>query len=60
MSDVGIEGAKAALRIEAHKRRAQLHPSLRGDAAREAIGHFLEAGEVRKGEVVAAYWPIRD
>lgn len=60
MSDVGIEEAKAALRIEAHKRRAQLHPSLRGDAARDAISHFLEAVEVGRGEIVAAYWPIRD
>jgi 5-formyltetrahydrofolate cyclo-ligase len=60
MSDVGIEEAKAALRIEAHKRRAQLHPSLRGDAARDAISHFLEAVEVGEGEIVAAYWPIRD
>ena len=60
MSDVGIEEAKAALRVEAHKRRAQLHPSLRGDAARDAVTHFLHAVDLRKGEVVAAYWPIRD
>lgn len=60
MSDVGIEEAKAALRKEAHKRRAQLHPSLRLDAARDAVGHFLEHVPLRKGEVVAAYWPIRD
>jgi len=60
MSDVGIEEAKAALRIEAHKRRAQLHPSLRVDAARDAVGHFLEGMEIAKDEVVAAYWPIRD
>lgn len=60
MSDVGIEEAKAALRKEAHKRRAQLHPSLRLDAAKEAVGHFLDHVTIRKGEVVAAYWPIRD
>ena len=60
MSDVGIEEAKAALRLEAHKRRAQLHPSLRLDAARDAVGHFAEHMPLRPGEVVAAYWPIRD
>jgi 5-formyltetrahydrofolate cyclo-ligase len=60
MSDVGIEEAKAALRKEAHKRRAQLHPSLRLDAARDAVGHFLGHVPLSKGEVVAAYWPIRD
>lgn len=60
MSDVGIEEAKAALRTEAHKRRAQLHPSLRLDAARDAVAHFLEHLPLGQGEVVAAYWPIRD
>ncbi|RYZ67592.1 MAG: 5-formyltetrahydrofolate cyclo-ligase [Proteobacteria bacterium] len=60
MSDVGIEEAKAALRQEAHKRRAQLHPSLRLDAARDAVGHFLTHMPPGKSEVVAAYWPIRD
>ena len=60
MSDVGIEEAKAALRKEAHKRRAQLHPSLRLDAARDAVGHFLAHVPLAKDEVVAAYWPIRD
>lgn len=60
MDDVGIEEAKAALRSEAHKRRAQLHPSLRVDAARDAVGHFLHGVDVGKAEIVAAYWPIRD
>ena len=60
MSDFGIEETKTALRKEAHKRRAQLHPSLRLDAARDAVGHFLEQVPIAKGEVVAAYWPIRD
>jgi 5-formyltetrahydrofolate cyclo-ligase len=60
MSDVDIEETKAALRKEAHKKRAQLHPSLRLDAARDAVSHFLEAVPLAKNEVVAAYWPIRD
>ncbi len=60
MDDVGIEEAKASLRSEAHKRRAQLHPSLRADAARDAVGHFLHGVDVGKSEIVAAYWPIRD
>jgi len=60
MSDVGIDEAKAALRKEAHMRRGQLHSSLRLDAARDAVGHFLDKVPPRKGDVVAAYWPIRD
>jgi 5-formyltetrahydrofolate cyclo-ligase len=60
MGDVGIENAKAALRTEAHKRRAQLHPSLRLEAARDAVAHFFDGIEIGQGEVVAAYWPIRD
>lgn len=60
MSDVGIEETKAALRTEAHKRRAQLHPSLRLDAANDAVAHFFGHLPPGKGEVVAAYWPIRD
>jgi 5-formyltetrahydrofolate cyclo-ligase len=60
MGDVGIEETKAALRTEAHKRRAQLHPSLRLDAANDAVAHFLGHLPPGKGEVVAAYWPIRD
>jgi 5-formyltetrahydrofolate cyclo-ligase len=60
MSDVGIEETKAALRKEAHKRRGQLHPSLRLDAAREAVEHFIDQVPLQKSEVVAAYWPIRD
>lgn len=60
MDDVGIEEAKAALRSESHKRRAQLHPSLRVDAARDAVGHFLHGVDIGKAEIVAAYWPIRD
>lgn len=60
MGDVGIEETKAALRTEAHKRRAQLHPSLRLDAANDAVAHFLGHLPPGRGEVVAAYWPIRD
>ena len=60
MGDVGIENAKAALRSEAHKRRAQLHPSLRVEAARDAVAHFFDGLEIGQSEVVAAYWPIRD
>jgi len=60
MGDVGIENAKAALRSEAHKRRAQLHPSLRVEAARDAVAHFFDGLEIGRSEVVAAYWPIRD
>lgn len=60
MSDAKIDEAKAALRVEAHRRRAAFHPSLRNDAAKAATAHFLEGVPLEKGEVVAGYWPIRD
>jgi 5-formyltetrahydrofolate cyclo-ligase len=60
MSDNAIEEAKAALRAAAHKKRRELHPSLRLEAARDAIRHFLHEMPPAPGEVIAAYWPIRD
>jgi len=60
MSDAKIEEAKAALRAEAHKKRAAFHQSLRNEAARAATSHFFEAVPIAVGEVVAGYWPIRD
>ncbi|MBK8085494.1 MAG: 5-formyltetrahydrofolate cyclo-ligase [Devosia sp.] len=60
MSDDKIEEAKAALRSAAHRKRAQFHHSLRTEASRAAIGHFLRDVPLATGETVAGYWPIRD
>jgi 5-formyltetrahydrofolate cyclo-ligase len=60
MADIDIEQSKSVLRAAAHKKRAAFHPSLRAEAARTAMAHFLEAVPLEKSEVVAGYWPIRD
>jgi 5-formyltetrahydrofolate cyclo-ligase len=60
MSDAKIEQAKAALRAKAHAQRAAYFQSLRNDAAKAAAGHFFHSVALQPGEVVAAYWPIRD
>jgi 5-formyltetrahydrofolate cyclo-ligase len=60
MSDVKIEEAKAALRVKAHAQRAAFFQSLRADAAKAAAGHFFQGVALVPGEIVAAYWPIRD
>jgi 5-formyltetrahydrofolate cyclo-ligase len=60
MSDAKIEQAKAALRVKAHAQRAAVFQSVRSDAATAAAGHFFRGVPMQPGEVVAAYWPIRD
>ncbi|WP_374623605.1 5-formyltetrahydrofolate cyclo-ligase [Devosia sp.] len=60
MSDDKIDEAKAGLRTQAHKRRAQFHHSLRQEASRAAVQHFLRDVPLGKSEIVAGYWPIRD
>ena len=60
MIDVAIEDAKAGLRAMAHKRRSGIHSGVRAEAARAAAAHFLSGVAIRPGEIVAAYWPIRD
>ena len=60
MSDAKIEQAKAAMRVKAHAERAALFPTLRAEAATAAAGHFFSGLALSPGEVVAAYWPIRD
>lgn len=60
MSDAKIEQAKAAMRVKAHAERAAFFPTLRAEAAIAAAGHFFSGMTLDPGEVVAAYWPIRD
>lgn len=60
MVDEKIEAAKAALRIQAHGARAALTPSERAEAALAATQHFFDSIDLRPGDIVAAYWRIRD
>ena len=60
MIDSEVEANKAALRVLAHKRRSAMLGSVRADAARLAAEHFFTGMAIGPGEVVAAYWPIRD
>lgn len=60
MTDAKIEEAKAALRVRAHNQRAGFFNSLRADASNAAAGHFFQGVALAPGEIVAAYWPIRD
>lgn len=60
MTDTDIEQTKSVLRAAAHQKRKAFHPSLRAEAAKAAMSHFLEAVPLEKSEVVAGYWPIRD
>jgi 5-formyltetrahydrofolate cyclo-ligase len=60
MVDEAIEEAKAALRIQARAARASLDHEERADAAVEAARHFFDGIVLQAGDVVAAYWRIRD
>ena len=60
MVDEMIEEAKAALRVKARAARALLDSGERADAAEAAARHFFDSIELRKSDVVAAYWRIRD
>ncbi len=60
MVDETIELAKAALRVQAHARRAALSQTMRADAANAACSHFFESIALAPSDVVAAYWRIRD
>lgn len=60
MVDELIEEAKAALRTKARAARASLDHVERADAAVAAAKHFFNAVPLQAGDVVAAYWRIRD
>lgn len=60
MTDAKIDEAKAAMRSKAHAQRAGLFPGFRAEAASAAAAHFFEGVALKPGEIVAAYWPIRD
>ncbi len=60
MGDAGIENAKAAMRAKAHAMRDAMWPDRRAEASRVAAAHFFEGVALTSGQMVAAYWPIRD
>jgi 5-formyltetrahydrofolate cyclo-ligase len=60
MVDALIEEAKAALRIQARAARAMLDHGERTEAAIAVARHFFDAINLQAGDVVAAYWRIRD
>jgi 5-formyltetrahydrofolate cyclo-ligase len=60
MLDGRIDDAKAGLRVAAHRKRAAIHSEIRSRAAKAAAGHFFTGAGLLPGEIVAAYWPIRD
>ncbi|WDR01170.1 5-formyltetrahydrofolate cyclo-ligase [Devosia algicola] len=60
MVDEKIEEAKAALRLDAHLRRAALAANWRADAARAVSDHFFDGIALHPGDIVAGYWRIRD
>ncbi len=60
MLDAHVEDAKAGLRAAAHRKRAGIHANMRNEAAKAAAAHFFSGVDLAQGEIVAAYWPIRD
>lgn len=60
MVDENIENAKAALRLTAHAARAALGLETRTASAQAVSEHFFRDILLGQGEVVAAYWRIRD
>jgi 5-formyltetrahydrofolate cyclo-ligase len=60
LGDAGIEQAKAAMRSKAHAVRDAFWADRRAEASKAASAHFFEGFALSPGQVVAAYWPIRD
>ena len=55
-----LQEAKAALRDEAREWRLRVDPQAARAAARAIQRHFLDAVPLQDGQVVSAYWPLRD
>lgn len=60
MVDRAMDEAKAALRRDAHARRAAIPPPNRAEHARAIAGHFFEHIAYGPQDVIAGYWRIRD
>lgn len=60
MGDADIEQTKAAMRAKAHAQRAAVFSGARAEASKAAALHFFQGVTLGNGDMVAAYWPIRD
>jgi 5-formyltetrahydrofolate cyclo-ligase len=60
MVDAAIEQAKAALRTQAHALRAAMQQPDRAAAAEAVAEHLFVHLTPQQGEIVAAYWALRD
>lgn len=59
-TDPTLEAAKAQLRLAAQTQRSAVPQADRADAAKRAAAHFFDAVPLEPGQIVAAYWPVRD
>lgn len=55
-----LKDAKSKLRQQAHLQRSRMAAGDRTKAATAAMQHFFDGVEIGAGQIVAAYWPIRD
>lgn len=55
-----FEEQKAALREQAFVARSKVPQADREDAAKAAADNFFNSVDLAPGQIVAAYWPIRD
>lgn len=60
MTDGDLDELKAALRRKAHEQRQRIGGSARVEAAAAAAEHFFAHIAFAPGQIVGAYWPIRD
>jgi 5-formyltetrahydrofolate cyclo-ligase len=60
VADPKVEDAKAALRLKARSSRAAIPSATRAEAAKLVANHFFDAVPLAPGEIVAAYWRIKD
>jgi len=60
LAHTDLETAKAEARKQAMAQRAALNSSERAEAAKAAAEHFFQKVDLTEGQLVAAYWPIRD
>ena len=60
MADEAMDAAKAALRRDAHARRAAIPPDTRSEHAASIAALFFRHIDYGPGDIIAGYWRIRD
>jgi 5-formyltetrahydrofolate cyclo-ligase len=60
MADEAMDAAKAALRRDAHARRAAIPPDARSEHAASIAALFFQHIAYGPGDIIAGYWRIRD